>query len=187
MRAMRVHEFGGLDHLVLDETDRPPAPGEGEVLVEIDAAGVNFADLLMVAGRYQMRPPLPFSPGFEVAGVVADVGAGVEGVEVGSPVAGNPWFGSYAEAAVLPAVSLFSRPAHIDAVTAAAMTVTYGTAYHALLDRAALAAGEVLVVTGATGGVGSAAVGLGKVMGATVGEGRIGKGRLFDRSRGDHH
>lgn len=168
MRALRVHEFGGLDRLVLDDDVPVPEPGKGEVRVRVEAAGVNFADILMIAGKYQLRPPLPFSPGFEVAGRIDAVGPGVDGWSVGDPVTGTPWFGGYAEYVVLPSSGIFSRPDYITSVSGAASTTTFGTAYHALVDRASIKAGDLLLVTGATGGVGSAAVQVGKALGAKV-------------------
>jgi NADPH2:quinone reductase len=181
MRALRVHELGGIDRLRLDDVP-VPEPGPGEVRVRAEAVGVNFADILMIAGRYQLRPELPFSPGFEVAGVVDAAGDGVAAAPPGTRVAGAAWYGAYAEQVVLPASRLVPLPGHIDAVTAVASMVSYGTAHHALTDRGDLREGESLFVTGATGGVGSAAVQIGKMMGAKVIAG-VGSPAKRDRAR----
>lgn len=167
MRALRVHAFGGLDRLVLDEAALPE-PGRGELRIEVEAAGLNFADILMIAGRYQVRPPLPFSPGFEVAGTVDACGPGTVGFAVGDRVTANPWFGGFAEYVVVPESGAFLRPDHVSSTVGAAATAAFGTAYHALIDRGALVAGETVVVTGATGGVGSASIQVAKATGATV-------------------
>lgn len=167
MKALRVHEYGGLERLKLEDVPAPE-PGDGEVRVRVEAAGVNFADLLMIAGQYQLRPEPPFSPGFEVAGTIDAAGAGAGEWSNGAPVVATPWYGGYAERLVVPAGAVFRRPRDIDPVLAVAATVTFGTAYHALADRAGLQPGETLLVTGATGGVGSAAVQVGKLLGATV-------------------
>lgn len=164
---MRLHEYGGLENLALEHVP-VPHPGEGEVRVRVDAAGVNFADILMIAGEYQLRPELPFSPGFEIAGVIDATGPGVDDWSVGSRVTATPWYGGYAEQVVLSASSVFALPSFISPVTAVSATVTYGTSYHALADRVGLGPGETLLVTGATGGVGSAAVQIGKLLGARV-------------------
>ena len=167
MKAMRIHEFGGLDRMRLEEAT-VPEPGGGEVRIRVEAIGVNFADILMISGKYQLRPDLPFSPGFEVAGTIDAVGEDVTDWPVGTRIAATPWFGGYAEQVTVPVAGIFRLPPHIDAVTGANATVSFGTSYHALVDRGRLRPGEVLLVTGATGGVGSAAVQIGKILGATV-------------------
>jgi NADPH2:quinone reductase len=167
MRALCVRAFGGLDQLVVEDLPAPE-PGPGELRLRVQAAGVNFADILMIAGKYQLRPDLPFAPGFEVAGVVDDLGPETAGPPTGTRVVGTPWYGGFAEQVVLPASGVFLLPEHIDAVAAVSSTVIFGTAYHALVDRGRLEAGDTLLVTGATGGVGSAAVQVGKALGATV-------------------
>lgn len=143
-------------------------PGPGEVLIAAQACGVNFPDSLIIQGRYQLKPSLPFSPGFEVAGTVLAVGAGVEGFETGVRVAGHPLFGCFAEQVLVPATRVFPIPDVMDSVTAAGFLIPYGTSYNALKDRAQLQPGETLLVLGAAGGIGLTAVELGNIMGARV-------------------
>ncbi|WP_064059553.1 NADPH:quinone oxidoreductase family protein [Prescottella equi] len=145
-----------------------PEPGPGEVLVEVHAAGVNFPDGLVVSGNYQTKPALPFVPGSEVAGVVRAVGANVDGVGVGARVLAFCGMGGYAELVTVPATMVFPIPDSMSYVDAAGFVVTYGTSYHGLVDRADLAAGETLLVLGASGGVGLTAVEIGKALGARV-------------------
>ncbi|MCU4179628.1 NADPH:quinone oxidoreductase family protein [Bosea sp. BH3] len=167
MRAVMCKAFGPLEDLVIE--DRPTRePGPGEVRVLIEAAGVNFPDTLMVEGKYQVKPPLPFTPGTEIGGVVQAVGEGVTHLAVGVPVTGMVGVGAFAEEAVVRAGRLMQRPAAMDAITAAGFSMTYGTSMHALRQRAQLRPGETLLVLGASGGVGLAAVEIGKAMGATV-------------------
>lgn len=167
MRAVVCEAFGEIDDLVV--TDVPaPRPGRGEVLVRVAACGVNFPDVLMVQGKYQVKPPLPFTPGVEIAGTVAEVGAGVAHVGPGDAVAATLPHGGFAELAVAPAGGVVPLPRGIDSRIAGGVVLAYGTAYHALNDRARLARGETLLVLGAAGGVGLAAVDLGKLMGARV-------------------
>jgi NADPH2:quinone reductase len=166
MQAIVCRAYGLPKDLVL--TDAPePQPGPGQVLLDVHAAGVNFPDVLLVQGLYQVKPPLPFSPGVEAAGVVVAVGEGVEEPRIGDRVASGV-MGGFAERAVAQAGTAIPLPNAIDFVTAAGMILTYGTVYHALVDRAALRAGEWLYVSGAGGGVGTAAVDLAKALGARV-------------------
>jgi NADPH2:quinone reductase len=165
MLAMRVHETGG--RLVADEID-PPRPGPGEVLIEVAAAGVNFADTLMVAGHYQEKPETPFAPGLEVAGRVAALGEGVTHPPKGARVAAVCGHGGFAERVAAPAAACVAIPDAMPETDAAALQVAYGTADLALRHRAGLGAGERLLVLGAGGGVGLTAVELGAVMGAEV-------------------
>jgi NADPH2:quinone reductase len=167
MRAVVCRDWGGPETLELDEGP-VPAPGPGEVLIEVHAAGVNFADTLIIRGTYQERPPRPFSPGFEVGGTVAAVGPGVDGLEPGTRVLAVVGWGGYATHAVARATDVFAIPPEMDFVTAAGFPVTYGTAHGALKWRADLEPGETLLVHGAAGGVGLAAVEVGKAMGARV-------------------
>ncbi len=167
MRAVLCHQWGGPESLAVGETPAP-VPGPGEVAVRVAAAGVNFADTLMVAGKYQEKPPFPFSPGLEVAGSVEACGAGVTRVAPGQRVLALPDWGGYAEAAVAHESSVFAIPEEMDFVTAAGLPITYGTAHGGLVWRAALQPGETLLVHGAAGGVGLAAVEVGKALGATV-------------------
>lgn len=143
-------------------------PGPGEVVIAAQACGVNFPDSLIIQGRYQVKPALPFSPGFEVAGTVLALGDGVAGLRVGMRVAGHPLFGCFAEQVVVPATRVFPIPAVMDSVTAAGFLIPYGTSYNALKDRAQLQRGETLLVLGAAGGIGLTAVELGNLMGARV-------------------
>ncbi len=167
MRAVRCHAYGPLDGLVLETVD-DPAPGEGEVLVGVKAAGINFPDLLVVQGKYQARPPLPFVPGGECAGVVEAVGADVERVRVGDAVIATGLTGAFAEKMVAAEAATMPLPEGMSFEAAAGISITYATSYYALKQRARLQAGETLLVLGAAGGVGLAAVELGKAMGARV-------------------
>jgi NADPH2:quinone reductase len=153
----------------LEYTDVPDAePGAGQVLIETRAAGCNFPDILMVQGKYQVKPPLPFSPGHEIAGVVRAVGAGVTRVRPGERVIANLEWGGYAQRAVTAAERVYRIPDAMPFDQAAAFFVVYQTGYAALVRRAALQPGEWLLVHGAAGGVGLAAVQLGKALGARV-------------------
>jgi NADPH2:quinone reductase len=167
VKAILCTRLGGPDDLVL--ADLPiPAAGPGEAVVRIKAVGLNFYDTLIIAGKYQTKPPLPFSPGGELAGVVESVGAGVTGFAPGDRVLGYTSFGAAREYAAVPVAKLAPLTDDLDFERAAGLNITYGTSYHALKDRAALAAGETLAVLGASGGVGLAAIELGKQMGARV-------------------
>jgi NADPH:quinone reductase len=167
MKAVLCKELGAIGGLVVEDVPSPRA-GPGQVVVRVKACGVNFPDVLLVQGKYQVKPALPFSPGVEIAGVVKEVGAGVTNVKPGDPVAGAVPYGGFAEEVLAPAQNVVPIPANLDFRVAAAFTLTYGTSYHALVDRAQLQAGETLLVLGAAGGVGLAAVELGKCLGARV-------------------
>ena len=167
MRALLCTELGPASRLSVQEVD-DPIPGEGEVVVDVAAAGINFPDTLIIEGKYQLKPELPFSPGGEAAGTVAAVGAGVTGVVPGDRVIALSSHGAFAEKWRIDASAVVPIPPGLDMVHAAAFGLTYGTSYHALKDRAMLQPGETLLVLGAAGGVGSAAVELGKAMGARV-------------------
>lgn len=167
MKAIQCVEWGGPERLVLAELPMPqPAPGE--VRVRIEAAGVNFPDALIVQRKYQVRPPLPFTPGTEVAGTVDALGEGVRGFAVGDRVAAFVGTGGFAEYVCAPVAMTLPLPADVSTEHAAAFTLTYATSHHALFDRGGLKAGETLVVLGAGGGVGLAAVELGRIAGARV-------------------
>ncbi|MEQ8354999.1 MAG: NADPH:quinone oxidoreductase family protein [Kiloniellaceae bacterium] len=172
MRAVLCHAWGGPEGLKV--ADRPlPAPARGEVLIDVAAAGVNFADTLMIAGKYQEKPDFPFSPGLEIAGTVRALGAGVSGLEVGRRVMALTDWGGYAEAALARAGDVYAIPDRLGPerfgwAEAAGFPITYGTAHGALRWHADLQPGEVLLVHGAAGGVGLAAVEIGKALGATV-------------------
>jgi NADPH2:quinone reductase len=167
MKAVVCKAWGPPESLVL-ETLPDPQPGPGQAVVEVMAAGVNFPDVLTVQGKYQVRPPLPFTPGNEFAGVVRAVGPGVTSVKVGDSVIGFTRTGAFAQQALAPAESLMPMPPGMDYETAAAITLTYGTSHHAVVDRAALQPGETMLVLGAAGGVGLAAIEIGKALGARV-------------------
>ncbi|WP_299616284.1 NADPH:quinone oxidoreductase family protein [Pelagibius sp.] len=167
MRAVVCREWGGPETLRVEELPTPE-PGEGQVLLEVAAAGVNFADTLMIAGKYQERPAFPFAPGLEVAGRIAALGPGVEGLSVGQRVIGLTDWGGYAEAALARAADVFPIPDALGWAEAAGFPITYGTAHCALRWHGDLQPGEVLLVHGAAGGVGLAAVEIGKALGARV-------------------
>jgi NADPH:quinone reductase len=167
MKALLCRALGPVESLEVGEI-APPAPARGQVLVDVKAAGVNYPDVLMVQGKYQFKPPLPFAPGCELAGIVKAVGEGVTHVKPGDRVAALVMHGAFAEEALADASGVVPLPDALDFATAAAFMFTYGTSYHALKDRAALRPGETLLVLGAAGGVGLAAVELGKLMGARV-------------------
>lgn len=166
MRALICNEYTEIDSLTVDELP-DPEPTKGMALVRVKAAAVNFADSLVVAGQYQMKPDLPFAPGSELAGEVVDTG-GIEGLEVGSRVAGFIGFGAMAELALVPETALLLLAPGTSFEEGAAIPVAYGTSYHALVDRGQLQPGETLLVLGASGGVGVAAVQIGKRLGARV-------------------
>jgi NADPH:quinone reductase len=167
MRAVQCQTFGPPDSLVVVDVPSPTA-GPGQVVLTVKAAGVNFPDVLIIQDKYQFKPPLPFTPGGEVAGVVKEVGEGVTTVAVGDRVIGSVLTGGYAEELALPASACVPIPDGMSDEQAAAFLMTYGTSYHALRDRAALQPGETLLVLGAAGGVGLSAVELGVAMGAKV-------------------
>lgn len=167
MRALLCRAWGEPEDLELAEVEAP-TPGPGQIAVAVEAAGVNFADTLMVRGKYQEKPPFPFAPGLEVAGRVLALGEGVGGPAPGTPVMALPSGGGFAEVALAAAGDVFPRPEALDAATAAGFPVNYGTAHGALVWRAGLQAGETLLVHGAAGGTGLAAVEVGKALGATV-------------------
>jgi NADPH2:quinone reductase len=167
MKAVLCKEYGLPGSLVLEEV-ASPKPATGQVVVSVKACGVNFPDTLIIQGKYQFKPAMPFSPGGEVAGVVKEIGEGVTRVKPGDRViAFNTW-GGFAEEMVVDADRTIPMPAGMDFVPASAFVLTYGTSYHALKDRAEIKAGETLLVLGAAGGVGLAAIQLGKALGARV-------------------
>jgi NADPH:quinone reductase len=167
MKALLSRTPGGPETLVLEEVPEP-VPGAGQVLVDVRAVGVNFPDLLIIQDLYQIKPPRPFAPGGELAGVVSAVGEGVTHVRPGDRVLVSPVRSAMAEKAVGQAGSCWKIPDAMPFDEASALMLTYGTSQHALKDRAKLKAGETLLVLGAAGGVGLAAVELGKAMGARV-------------------
>lgn len=167
MKAMLSKEVGGPETLVLE--DMPdPTPGKMQVRIRVHAAGVNFPDTLIIRDMYQMKPPRPFAPGGEVAGVVDAVGEGVDGLKEGDRVLGMSGFGGFATHVVLDAVKVVKIPDDMPYDEAACFVLTYGTSHHALKDRAEIKEGESLLILGAAGGVGAAAIELGKAAGAKV-------------------
>jgi NADPH2:quinone reductase len=167
MRAVLCSAFGEPESLIVGEAPAPPLqPGTARVAVH--AAGVNFADTLMIAGTYQEKPAFPFTPGLEIAGEIVETAPDVADLCVGDRVLGTIAYGGYADEAVVPADNLTPIPDSMDYVTAAGFTVAYGTSHGALDWRARLRPGETLLVHGAAGGVGLTAVEIGKAMGATV-------------------
>lgn len=167
MKAILCKTYGLPDTLVIEDV---PAlePGAGEVVIAVAACGVNFPDTLIVQGKYQFKPPLPFSPGGEVAGTVKAVGAGVSSVKPGDAVIAFIGWGGFAEEVKCQAAQVMPLPPGTPMALAASFVLAYGTSYHALADRAQLKPGETLLVLGAAGGVGLAACEIGKAMGAHV-------------------
>ncbi len=167
MKAVLCKQFGPPESLVVEELPSP-RPGEDEVVVSVKAASVNFPDVLIIQNKYQFKPPLPFSPGSELAGVIKEIGAGVRGAKAGDRVIAYTTYGAFAEEVKVEAARLLPIPDGMDFASAAAFLLTYGTSDHALRDRGALRAGETLLVLGAAGGVGIAAIEIGKALGARV-------------------
>jgi NADPH2:quinone reductase len=167
MKAVLCKQFGPPDSLVVEDVSSPRA-GPGEAVISVKAASLNFPDVLIIQNKYQFKPPLPFSPGSELAGVVKEVGAGVGGFRAGDRVMAFTTYGAFAEEVKTESSRLLPLPQGMDFTTGAAFLLTYGTTDHALRDRGALAAGETLLVLGAAGGVGLAAIEIGKALGARV-------------------
>ncbi|WP_175652611.1 NADPH:quinone oxidoreductase family protein [Pseudomonas sp. Marseille-P9899] len=167
MKAVLCKAHGPARDLVLEDV-ASPTPKKNEVLLDVHAASVNFPDTLIIEGKYQFQPPLPFSPGGEAAGVVAAAGENAGAFKVGDRVMALTGWGSFAEQVAVPAYNVLPIPEGMDFATASAFGMTYGTSMHALRQRGQLQAGETLLVLGASGGVGLAAVEIGKAMGARV-------------------
>ncbi len=167
MKAIISHAPGGPETLVLADLPEP-SPAAGQVLLAVHAVGVNYPDVLIIEDRYQVKPQRPFSPGAELSGVVEAIGDGVDGLRVGDRVLATPGFGGMAERIAVDAHRCIVLPDAMPFDEAAAFVMTYGTSYHALVDRADLQPGETLLVLGAAGGVGLAAIELGVAMGARV-------------------
>jgi NADPH2:quinone reductase len=167
MKALLSRQAGGPETLVLEEIPEP-VPGRGEVRISVRAVGVNFPDLLIIQDLYQIKPPRPFAPGGELSGVIESLGEGVTTLKVGDRVLVSPVRSAMAEKAIGNANNCWKIPDSMPFDEAAALLLTYGTSQHALKDRAQLRSGETLLVLGAAGGVGLAAVELGKAMGARV-------------------
>lgn len=167
MKAVLCKQHGLPETLVVEEVPSP-VPGPKQVLIGVQACGVNFPDTLIIQNLYQFKPPLPFSPGGELAGVVKAVGEGVKHLQVGQPVLAFTGWGGFAEEVLADAKQVVPLPPGLDMAVAAAFMMTYGTSFHGLKDRAQLQPGETLLVLGAAGGVGLAAIELGKKLGARV-------------------
>jgi NADPH2:quinone reductase len=167
MRALVCKEFGPPESLVLEDTEDPVA-GDGEVVVDLHAAGINFPDILVFAGKYQVKMEPPFIPGYEAAGVVSETGPGVKRLAVGDKVIVTPTGGGFAERIAIKENQAFPLPDGLSFEQGAGFPITYCTSYHALKDVAKIAPGESLLVLGAAGGVGTTAVEIGKAMGARV-------------------
>lgn len=167
MKAVMCRQFGPPEDLAVEELP-PLVAGEGEVVIRVRAAGVNFPDSLIIQNQYQIKPPLPFSPGGELAGEITAVGPGVPPERLGQSVIAFTAWGAFAEQAVVPQDRLIPIPEGMPFDVAGSFLMTYGTCYHALRDRGALAPGETVLVLGAAGGIGLAAVEIAKALGARV-------------------
>lgn len=167
MKAVVCKAWGMPDTLVVEELP-DLVPGPGEVVIDVMAAGVNFPDVLIIQGKYQFKPELPFTPGNELSGTVRAVGEGVSHAKAGDKVIAFTSQGAFAQQVKVPAHAIMPMPPGMDFDTAAAITLTYGTSHHAVVDRAGLKAGETMLVLGAAGGVGLAAIEIGKALGARV-------------------
>jgi len=167
MKAILCKSWGLPDTLVVEELP-DVVPGPGQVAIDVQAAGVNFPDVLIIQNKYQFKPELPFTPGSELAGVIRAVGDGVTHLKVGDKVLAFVSQGAFAQQIAVSAQMVMPMPPGLDFDTAAAVTLTYGTSHHAVVDRAQLKAGETMLVLGAAGGVGLAAIEIGKALGARV-------------------
>ena len=167
MKALLCKQFGPPETLVVEDIE-PGVLAADQVRIDVHAAAVNFPDSLIIENKYQTKPELPFSPGGELSGVIAEVGSDVSHLSVGDEVIAFTAYGAFAEQVVAGADRVIAKPQNVDHVTASAFVMTYGTTYHALADRAALQSGESLLVLGASGGVGLAAIEIGKALGAHV-------------------
>src|SRR4051794_31508738 len=167
MRALLSHQPGGPETLRIDEIPEP-LPGSGELLVRVRACAINYPDVLIIEDKYQLKPPRPFAPGSEISGEVEALGDGVEGWSVGDRVIAATGFGGLVEKVVISAKSAIPLPSDRSFEEGSALLLTYATSIHALLDRGKLKAGQTLLVLGAAGGVGIAAVEIGRAVGARV-------------------
>ncbi|MGK0317015.1 MAG: NADPH2:quinone reductase [Saprospiraceae bacterium] len=167
MKAIQCQKHGPPSELVYTDV-KLKEPSEKEVLISVKACSLNFPDTLIIQGKYQFKPDLPFTPGSDIAGIVKAVGQKVKHLKVGDEVFGFTMTGGFAEEVIVPAKTVFPKPPNMEFPTAASFLLAYGTSYHALKDRAKLQKGETLVVLGASGGVGIAAIEIGKIMGARV-------------------
>lgn len=167
MKAVLCKAYGPPETLVIEETDNL-MPEKNEVIIQVKACGLNFPDTLIIQGKYQFQPDMPFSPGGEVAGIVKATGENVSHLKPGDHVMSGTGWGGFAEEVKAMASNVFPIPPGMDFTTAASSMMTYGTSYHALVNRAKVKAGESLMVLGAAGGVGTAAIQIGKALGAKI-------------------
>lgn len=167
MKAILCHSYGPPSNLKYEEIS-DPKPGDDEVLIKVHACGINFPDTLIIQGQYQFKPAFPFSPSGDIAGIVEAVGDKVHHFSIGDEVIAMKTFGGMAEKALAKAAVTFPKPPEMPMVNAASFMIAYGTSYHALVDRAQLKKGEILLVLGASGGVGLSAVEIGKHIGARI-------------------
>lgn len=188
MKAVCVREFGPIEAAEFTDVS-DPVPGPGEVVVAVEAAEVNFPDIMIMEGKYQVKPPLPFSPGKAAAGIVETVGDGVTSPKPGDRVAVQVEYGAYAEKLKAPAATCYPMPNGMSFADAAALGLVYQTAHFALVDRAALSAGDSVLVLGASGGVGAASVQLAKALGAglVIGGVRGGDNAALAKAAGADH
>ncbi len=187
MQALIVREHGPLENLRLEEVS-DPIPGAGEILIDVHAASINFPDLLVIAGTYQTLPQRPFSPGKDMAGVVAAVGAGVTTCKPGDRIAAQIEYGAYAQRCVVPQQNCYPLPATMSYADAAAMGIAWPTAHFALVERGQYQPGETVLINGAAGGVGIATIQIAKALGATVvaSVGSAAKATLAKQHGADH-
>ncbi len=183
MKALVCTTFGPLEDLSVQDL-AVPTPGDGQVRIRVHACGINFPDILLVQGKYQVRPPLPFFPGGEVAGTISALGTGVTGIEVGQRVMATIFWGGLAEEVLAPAEAVVPVPDSMDMHCAAVFQGGHTTSYHALRQRGQLRAGETLLVLGAGGGVGMAAMQIGRALGARV-IGAVGSARKLSALKGE--
>ncbi|MEZ4847257.1 MAG: NADPH:quinone oxidoreductase family protein [Bacteroidia bacterium] len=167
MKAVLCKSYGPPESLVVEDIPSQ-SPGKGQILLEVKACGVNFPDTLIIEGKYQFKPEMPFSPGGEIAGIIKEVGEGVKQYKPGQKVFAMTGWGGFAEEVIVDAKTCFPIPDGMDFITASSFSMTYGTSMHALVDRAKIKEGETLLVLGAAGGVGLAAVEIGVQLGAKV-------------------
>jgi NADPH2:quinone reductase len=167
VKAVVVREFAPIESLEIGELP-DPVPGKGQVVIDVKAAEINYPDILVISGQYQIKPPLPFAPGKAAAGIVSAVGAGVGDLKVGDRVAAQVEYGAFAEKLLAPAANVFPMPAAVDFTKGAALGLVYQTAHFALVERARLQTGDVVLVLGASGGIGVASVQVAKALGARM-------------------
>ncbi len=167
MKAVLCTSFSSIDDLRIEQVPSLQ-PSNDEVIIEVKACGLNFPDTLIIQGKYQFKPELPFSPGGEIAGIVKEIGSAVTQLKVGDKVMYGSVFGGFAQEVQAKEAAVFKMPPMLDFVTGASSMLTYGTSYHALVNRANIQKGEIVLVLGAAGGVGTAAIQIAKALGATI-------------------